>query len=523
MRGYLFRLFYYFYNFLKKLKTQNISKVTCAIEPCQNGGTCISSSFCDCRNPFFGRFCQFEDLSDCTGIDCLNGGVCIPGENFTDPALCNCTGTVYFGDRCEIRIESCSDEYCKNGGVCVEEETFLRCDCNGTGFTGSLCTIDIDDCDPNPCLNGGVCQDEGANSFSCDCTNTGFQGIRCQTDAEDCLPNPCQNGGICTDEGTDLFSCDCNATEYTGEVCQIHRNDCNFFPCANGRCDDTTSRCNCEGSGFTGAFCSLETVTCFPNPCENGGTCIDTGTNMVQCSCPVLFLGSTCGIEALAIIAIAAGLVGVVLVFLILKYFYPEAENQIVIGVALVLYDFITDCLFASSQAEDITILIPAVVFIAIPVLFNLVVLLTVFVKAAKTPEMERWLEANYAVAAGAVLLASTNIECILLLTSGLFNNEKFKAPLSDDKIKLLFILGLVGNVLEDIPQLALQSFTAAFSGLDTLVLLSIIGSGMTIVFGLLKRAFLFLVYRSQQAGKRADEKNMAIGSSTHELKNLSS
>jgi len=165
--------------------------------------------------------------------------------------------------------------------------------------------------------------------------------------------------------------------------------------------------------------------------------------------------------------------------------------------LALVLYDFITDCLFASSQVGNMSIFVPAVLFLVAPILFNLGALLYVLAKAFRgNQEMERYLEENYALVAGTILISSTNIETFLLLTANFFYSPKFRAPLDRQLIRLLFLLGLIGNVLEDIPQLALQSYAAATEGFDTLLLLSVFASLLSLGFSLIKRAIFFLLYR---------------------------
>lgn len=42
------------------------------------------------------------------------------------------------------------------------------CDCSGTGFEGEHCELDILECASAPCLNGATCV-EGIKHYSCAC------------------------------------------------------------------------------------------------------------------------------------------------------------------------------------------------------------------------------------------------------------------------------------------------------------------------------------------------------------------
>jgi len=472
--------------------------VTCNFPLCQHGGICKEDLSCSCPPPYYGVFCEQKNISDCSSIECENGGRCIPGASLSDPATCDCDETGYLGERCQTAVRKCYEGYCKNGGVCVETSPdFIDCKCSGTGFSGRWCNENIDDCTPNPCLNGGICHD-GIKNFTCECLGTGFEGSHCQVNIDDCDPNPCLNGGKCID-GIKSYKCDCNATECGGETCQYDRYNCKIFAsiCQNrGTCEED-GRCECEGTGFEGPDCSLETITCeINNPCLKGGTCIDLGINQVTCLCPPLFAGKVCEVELLTFILIVLGVLLLFLAYALLRWIFPQADNLILVTLTLALYDFITDCLFAASQSEK-ELLVPAVLFLAVPILFNLVALFFILFRTLrKSQGIEKWLEENYGMAALGILLASTNIECVLLLSSNLFHSEKFRAPLGKKWTRLLFLLGVVGNVLEDIPQLLLQSYATKTQGFSTLVLLSIIASVLSLTFSLIKRAIFYLLYR---------------------------
>ncbi|XP_059502533.1 protocadherin Fat 3a isoform X2 [Stegostoma tigrinum] len=110
---------------------------TCAREPCQNGGICISQ-------PSGGYQCS-----------------CLP--QFT-------------GNQCEIEVTSCFPNPCQNGGSCNPLGSDFACDCK-EGFMGLMCEEDIDECNTEECQNGGMCLNT-LGSFQCNCTS-GYIGLYC--------------------------------------------------------------------------------------------------------------------------------------------------------------------------------------------------------------------------------------------------------------------------------------------------------------------------------------------------------
>lgn len=63
---------------------------------------------------------------------CLHGGRCEDGLN---SYTCDCAGTGYAGDDCELNIDECASQPCRNGGSCVDDVNDYRCNCY-PGFTG---------------------------------------------------------------------------------------------------------------------------------------------------------------------------------------------------------------------------------------------------------------------------------------------------------------------------------------------------------------------------------------------------
>ena len=61
------------------------------------------------------------------------------------------------------------------------------CDCSGTGYVGEYCQVDIDECQRyQPCKNGGVCTNT-PGGYDCKCRGTGYTGKNCeQSDINAC-------------------------------------------------------------------------------------------------------------------------------------------------------------------------------------------------------------------------------------------------------------------------------------------------------------------------------------------------
>ncbi|XP_064420850.1 protein jagged-2b isoform X2 [Latimeria chalumnae] len=257
---------------------------------CGPHGRCISQSggnfTCACEQGFTGTYCH-ENINDCLGNPCKNGGTCI---DRVDSFQCVCPDG-WEGELCGINLNDCSPNPCQNGGRCVDLVRDFYCECRN-GWKGKTCHSREYQCDANTCSNGGTCYDVG-DTFKCICPPD-WGGSTCHmAKNSSCVPNPCQNDGTCVGSG-DSFTCICKEG-WEGPTCIQNTNDCSLNPCYNGGiCVDGVNwfRCECA-PGFAGPDCRINIDECQSTPCTYGATCVDE-INGYRCICPPGRVGHRC-------------------------------------------------------------------------------------------------------------------------------------------------------------------------------------------------------------------------------------
>ncbi|XP_048341641.1 protein jagged-2 isoform X2 [Sphaerodactylus townsendi] len=257
---------------------------------CGPHGRCISlpggNFTCACEKGFIGAYCH-ENINDCLGKPCKNGGTCI---DEVDSFRCFCQNG-WEGELCEINVNDCLPNPCHHDGRCIDLVNDFYCECRN-GWKGKTCHSRDYQCDANTCANGGTCYDDG-DTFRCSCPAE-WKGSTCNiAKNSNCVPNPCLNGGTCVGSG-DSFSCICKEG-WEGRTCTQNTNDCNSHPCYNGGiCVDGVNwfRCECA-PGFAGPDCRINIDECQSTPCAYGATCVDE-INGYRCTCPPGRAGTRC-------------------------------------------------------------------------------------------------------------------------------------------------------------------------------------------------------------------------------------
>lgn len=125
---------------------------------------------CKCSLNYEGKTCEF--YRPCLSTPCQNNASC--GEGVNGVILCNCASG-FEGTYCAENIDDCVGVVCENGGQCIDLVNAIKCRCV-SGYTGVKCENDHNECSSNPCVNGR-CLNK-FNKFVCKCF-VGFGGVLC--------------------------------------------------------------------------------------------------------------------------------------------------------------------------------------------------------------------------------------------------------------------------------------------------------------------------------------------------------
>ncbi|XP_005112951.2 protein crumbs [Aplysia californica] len=189
---------------------------------CSSNGSCTSHTdatnyTCDCSDTgYMGVNCT-DVVDPCVGVDC-GSGTCVSSDT---GSMCHCPDTLT-GPRCESRVDNCANSSFCQHGKCLNN----HCDCTGSGYVGDHCEIEENECNRTVpvCLHDGVCTDR-EGTFDCNCT-LGYEGLTCAT--PNCTADICL-AGDCRTNATDWY-CVC-PKYYEGSRCETKG------PCADEPCD----------------------------------------------------------------------------------------------------------------------------------------------------------------------------------------------------------------------------------------------------------------------------------------------
>jgi hypothetical protein len=144
-----------------------------------------------------------------------------------------------------------------------------------------------------------------------------------------------------------------------------------------------------------------------------------------------------------------------------------KVDAVMLVGVLLSIYDLLTDVLFAwfvnvnRGQGMADWILVVAVCSVAVTVMFNTI---CVLVQIAGEPEAFRvWFRSNVMLGSMVLFLACLHSQAALILKSKFSGCSIFTAPLTDQFVRRMKLLGLFTNLFEDLPQLFLQLFVIRY------------------------------------------------------------
>ena len=199
--------------------------VTCADNPCRNGGTCTYFKAngrieyrCTCRAPYGGAQCQ-KNLGMCASTPCKNGGECLNMNEGTE-YRCKCPSR-FSGPNCELDNNPCASSPCYHDAKCTKVQYDFKCHCP-PGTQGKRCGYG-EYCKQHTCGSEGTCK-EHLNGPVCKCSSA-YKGSTCQVDVNECLqkPDPCKGRGTCVNTIGGYF-CNCTDGRKTSD-CQLAANE----------------------------------------------------------------------------------------------------------------------------------------------------------------------------------------------------------------------------------------------------------------------------------------------------------
>lgn len=195
-----------------------------------------------------------------------------------------------------------------------------------------------------------------------------------------------------------------------------------------------------------------------------------------------------------------------------------KSDSPLARGAPLImlnLIDFITDCVFVGSVRDDEQIFVPALTFIVLPSLINIIFVVAYLVnkifKEAERGETQvtEWLMNNSTIAGFVALLALSRLDII-----------KYLPPLPDRDRARIAAAGLAPLFLEDVPQVVLQGL-ALGKATDALQLslaaIAIVYGILTILAGCFGRFFTacaFYVERQERIKARRGRNGVATSKS---------
>jgi len=297
-------------------------KQYCAASRCPNGEgvPCSGNGYCSMITPSqYQCTCKTFNIASDIGTFGLNGKIAWIGNScqFSVASSCVSYGSSSLcsgnSDRCQPKLAYSGDFYLGNFESSRVQDYVPYCNCDGTSFTGQFCEISKCSVQSLGCKGvsaaGGDCVAQNDGSYKCVCQR-GAIGKYCEIDASSCLFNDlkCSSQGTCVPADlthSDPY-CVCD-TGFSGQWCQnslcpssvmvaghgicINQQISKCYPPYSGnRCevdncklyngtvtvdaDNIPMGCNCLSNGWSNSFNNQTVPTCWPQcPIYNGSMC----------------------------------------------------------------------------------------------------------------------------------------------------------------------------------------------------------------------------------------------------------
>ncbi|XP_076027182.1 milk fat globule EGF and factor V/VIII domain containing b isoform X3 [Genypterus blacodes] len=120
----------------------------CKVNVCSNGGTCVTGAgapfICICPDGFTGEICNETETGPCHPNPCQNEGACEltgqsrRGDVFSE-YICKCQPG-FDGVHCQNNVNDCAGQPCQNGGVCRDLDGDFKCHCPSP-YVGKHCHL----------------------------------------------------------------------------------------------------------------------------------------------------------------------------------------------------------------------------------------------------------------------------------------------------------------------------------------------------------------------------------------------
>ena len=119
--------------------------LTGCLSNCSNQGTCglneANKLVCKCEEFFTGDSCE-TDTRACSYFPCQNGANCteVIVPNGLNTFNCTCNSSIYYGDRCQMKVDICEGISCSFNGKCFNIMNVPVCKCF-INYNGTRCEL----------------------------------------------------------------------------------------------------------------------------------------------------------------------------------------------------------------------------------------------------------------------------------------------------------------------------------------------------------------------------------------------
>lgn len=180
----------------------------------------------------------------------------------------------------------------------------------------------------------------------------------------------------------------------------------------------------------------------------------------------------------------------------------PDRTLVSVKDVPLALFDIVADALFLHELGQDESLqplFVAMLVFTVLPIVVNTILLISVSLDLSRDSNFLEYFQEHKPVFVVVFILSLTNVELLTVLDSRLFNLGALTGRFGSKTRHTLNNYGLLGVLLEDVPQLIIQLVsTTKRNGWSRVTVLCVVASACGILFGFFNNLLTCLLTPSQ-------------------------